>query len=78
MQIWDGLALGFRVLVLQVLALVLALLLPGARPGARLADRGWAIGRGLFVAVAMRRMDRAQAQQRCIAACGSPCWCRAA
>ncbi len=60
-QAWDGVALGARVLGWQVVALVVALLLPG--PGLLLgwAITGWAIGRGLFVAVAMRRMDRGAA-----------------
>ena len=60
-QAWDGIALGLQVLGLQIVAVLLALLLPG--PGLALgwAVAAWAIGRGLFVAVAMRRMDRAAA-----------------
>jgi CysZ protein len=60
-QIWDGIALGLRVLVLQIVALVLALLLPGIGLVLGWLVAAWAIGRGLFVAVAMRRMDRAAA-----------------
>jgi uncharacterized protein involved in cysteine biosynthesis len=61
-QLWDGLVLGLQVLGMQLVALVVALLLPG--PGFILAwaITAWAIGRGLFVAVAMRRMDRAAAR----------------
>jgi CysZ protein len=61
-QTWDGLALGLRVLVLQVLALLLSLtpLAPVAAPLGWLIA-AWAVGRGVFVAVAMRRMSRAQA-----------------
>ncbi len=57
-QIWDGIALGLRVLGMQILALVLALLLPGVGLLLGWAVAAWAVGRGLFVAVAMRRMDR--------------------
>ena len=61
-QIWQGLALGLRILLLNLLALLCVLLLPG--PGLVL---GWAVaaygmGRGLFVAVAMRRMLRVEAE----------------
>jgi uncharacterized protein involved in cysteine biosynthesis len=60
-QAWDGVALGLKVLLMQLLALLLALLLPG--PGWLLGwlVAAWAMGRGLFVAVAMRRMPRAAA-----------------
>ncbi|HEY2132585.1 MAG TPA: EI24 domain-containing protein [Acetobacteraceae bacterium] len=61
-QIWDGVALGLRVLGLQILALLLALALPGVGWVLGWLVAAWAIGRGLFVAVAMRRMDRASAQ----------------
>ena len=61
-QIWDGVALAFQVLVLNAVAVVLALLLPGIGLVLGIAVSGWAIGRGLFVAVAMRRMGRAEAQ----------------
>lgn len=61
-QAWDGMALGAQVLALQLATLVLAVLLPG--PGVLIGwlVAGWAIGRGLFVAVAMRRMDRPAAR----------------
>jgi len=57
-QAWDGAALGAKVLAWQVVALIAALVIPG--PGLLLgwAITAWAIGRGLFVAVAMRRMSR--------------------
>lgn len=61
-QAWDGLAVGLRILLLNVLALGLALLLPGVGLLLGWAIGGYAIGRGLFVAVAMRRMDRAEAE----------------
>ena len=60
-QAWDGVTLAGQVLVLQVVALVLAVLIPGAGLVLGWAITGWAIGRGLFVAVAMRRMTRAEA-----------------
>ncbi len=62
-QLWDGVALAIRVLLLNLLALLLALLpVPGVGLALALVISGWAIGRGLFVAVAMRRMDRPAAQ----------------
>ena len=63
-QAWDGLAIGVQVLALQLFAVLLALLLPGIGLLLGWAVSAWAIGRGLFVAVAMRRMDRAQAMRR--------------
>jgi uncharacterized protein involved in cysteine biosynthesis len=61
-QVWDGLAVGARILLLNVLALLLALFLPGIGLILAWAIGAYAIGRGLFVAVAMRRMSRAEAQ----------------
>jgi uncharacterized protein involved in cysteine biosynthesis len=60
-QAWDGVALGAQVLAWQVVALGLALALPGIGLLLGWAITGWAIGRGLFVGVAMRRMGRAEA-----------------
>jgi CysZ protein len=61
-QVWDGIAVGLRVLVFSVVALVLALLLPGIGLVLAWAVAAYAIGRGLFVAVAMRRMSRLDAE----------------
>jgi uncharacterized protein involved in cysteine biosynthesis len=61
-QTWDGLAVGARILGLNVIALVLALLIPGIGLIAAWAIAAFAIGRGLFVAVAMRRMPRPVAE----------------
>ncbi len=61
-QLWDGAALALRVLLLNGVALLLALLIPGVGLLLALLISGWAIGRGLFVAVAMRRMGRLEAQ----------------
>ena len=60
-QARDGVALGVRVLGFQILALLLALLVPGLGLLLGWAIAAWAVGRGLFVAVAMLRMNRAQA-----------------
>jgi len=60
-QAWDGLALGAQVLVLQLLALLLAILVPGVGLVLGWLVAGWAIGRGLFMGVAMRRMGRPEA-----------------
>ncbi len=60
-QLWDGAALAGGVLLLNAVALLLAVLLPGVGLALALLVSGWAIGRGLFVAVAMRRMSRLDA-----------------
>jgi uncharacterized protein involved in cysteine biosynthesis len=60
-QTWDGIVLGLRVLGMQVLALLLSLFIPGLGFVLGWAIAAWAIGEGLFVAVAMRRTDRATA-----------------
>ena len=60
-QIWDGLAVGLRVLLYSLLSLLLALLIPGIGLVLGWAITSWALGRGLFVAVAMRRMSRIRA-----------------
>jgi len=62
-QTWDGVVLGMQVLALQVFTLVASLALPGVGLALGWVVTGWAIGRGLFVAVAMRRMPRPQALQ---------------
>ena len=61
-QIWDGIAVGLKILGMNVVALVLAILLPGVGLILAWAIGAYAIGRGLFVAVAMRRMPRLQAE----------------
>lgn len=60
-QAWDGMALGAQVLALQLAALILAILLPGVGLVLGWLVAGWAIGRGLFMGVAMRRMGRPEA-----------------
>lgn len=57
-QGWDGAVLALQVAALQVVALVASVLLPGVGLVLGLVVTGWAIGRGLFVSVAMRRMPR--------------------
>jgi uncharacterized protein involved in cysteine biosynthesis len=61
-QLWDGVVLGLQVLAMQLVALVLSLLLPGVGLALGWLVTAWAIGRGLFVAVAMRRMNRGAAR----------------
>ena len=56
-QLWDGVVLGVQVVAWQAVALILTPLL-GAGLVLGLLVAAWAIGRGLFVAVAMRRMSR--------------------
>lgn len=60
-QLWDAAVLGLQVLLLTGAALVLAIVLPGIGALLGWAISGWALGRGLFVAVAMRRMGRDEA-----------------
>jgi uncharacterized protein involved in cysteine biosynthesis len=60
-QLWDGVSLGCRVLLLNVVGLVLILILPGIGLAIAWAIAAYAIGRGLFAAVAMRRMPRGAA-----------------
>ena len=57
-QLWDGVCLGMRVLLLNLLALVLALILPGIGLLLAWAVASYAMGRGLFVMIAMRRLPR--------------------
>ena len=57
-QLWDAMGIAARILLLNVLALVAALILPGAGLILAWIIGGYAIGRGLFAAVAMRRMPR--------------------
>jgi CysZ protein len=61
-QVWDGISLGCRVLFLNLLALVLVLILPGIGLLLAWGIAAYAIGRGLFVAIAMRRMPRPAAE----------------
>jgi uncharacterized protein involved in cysteine biosynthesis len=49
---------GLRVLLLTLLTLPLAVFFPPVGLALGWAVTAWAIGRGLFVAVAMRRMSR--------------------
>ncbi len=61
-QLWDGAALAVRVLLMNAVALLLALLpIPGLGLILAILVSGWAIGRGLFVTVAMRRLSRGAA-----------------
>ncbi len=62
-QIWDGLVLALRILLLNLLALLVILLLPGVGLILGWMVAAYGMGRGLFVAVAMRRMTRAAAEQ---------------
>jgi uncharacterized protein involved in cysteine biosynthesis len=57
-QLWDGIGIAARILLLNVLALIAALFLPGVGLILAWIIGGYAIGRGLFAAVAMRRMSR--------------------
>lgn len=59
-QIMDGIALGLRILLLNLLALLLAVTWIGLPLGWLIA--GYGTGRGLFMAVAMRRMPREAAK----------------
>jgi len=62
-QLWDGVVVGCLVLALSLVSLVLTLVLPGIGLILGWAITAWALGRGLFVAVAMRRMSRGEASR---------------
>lgn len=62
-DIRDGLALAWRILLLNLLALVLVLVVPGLGLILAWVIAAYAIGRGLFMAVALRRFDRARAER---------------
>jgi uncharacterized protein involved in cysteine biosynthesis len=62
-QLYDGVAVGARIGLLSLVSLLLALVLPGIGLLLGWAITAWALGRGLFVAVAMRRMGRQAAFQ---------------
>jgi CysZ protein len=61
-QAWDGAAVAGQILALNVAALILAFLLPGVGLILGWLIASYAIGRGLFVAIAMRRMPRPAAE----------------
>ena len=61
-QLWDSIVVGLRVLGLSVLALLLTIFIPGIGLLLGWAVATWAMGRGLFVAVAMRRLVRPAAE----------------
>ncbi len=60
-QSGDAAWLGVRVLAMQGVALLASLLLPGLGLALGWFVASWAVGRGLFMPVAMLRMDRATA-----------------
>lgn len=60
-QVVDALALAARLLGLGLVALVLILTIPGIGLLCGWAITGYALGRGLFLSVAMRRMPRPDA-----------------
>lgn len=61
-QVWEAIGIATRILLLNLLALIAALILPGAGLILAWIIGGYAIGRGLFAAVAMRRMPRQAAK----------------
>ena len=60
-QLGEATGFASRLLALSLGGLVLTLAVPGIGFPVAVALNGWAIGRGLFASVAMRRMTRAQA-----------------
>jgi uncharacterized protein involved in cysteine biosynthesis len=57
-QLTVSIGVGLRVLGLNLLALLLTVLLPGLGLPIGWAVASWAMARGMFVAVAMRRLNR--------------------
>ena len=62
-QIWQGLGLGLHILLLNLLALLFVLTVPGLGLLVGWAVAAYGMGRGLFVTIAMRRMDRRAAER---------------
>ena len=64
-QLWDGVAVFLRLAAAQILVVIVlqtgVVLLPGAAAVLWLGLAGWAYARGLFVALAMRRLPRGPA-----------------
>ncbi len=60
-QAWDAVVLCVRILIFSLIAVLLVLILPGAGVVLAWAIAAYALGRGLFVTVSMRRMPRAAA-----------------
>jgi CysZ protein len=61
-QVWDGIAVALKVFALSIAALILAVIIPGLGVLLGWVVAAYAIGRGLFVGVAMRRMSRVMAE----------------
>jgi CysZ protein len=61
-QAWDGISVAMNVLALSIAGLILAFIVPGLGFVLGWVIASYGIGRGLFVAVAMRRMSRSVAE----------------
>jgi CysZ protein len=61
-QTWAGVAVALKILALNIVALILTFLIPGVGLILGWTIAAYAIGRGLFVMVAMRRMPRPRAE----------------
>jgi CysZ protein len=61
-QAWDGVSVAVNVLALSIVGLIIAIIVPGLGLVLGWVIASYAIGRGLFVAVAMRRMSRSIAE----------------
>jgi uncharacterized protein involved in cysteine biosynthesis len=61
-QAWDSISVAVHVLALSIAALIFAFIVPGLGFVLGWLIASYAIGRGLFVAVAMRRMSRSTAE----------------
>ena len=61
-QTWDGVAVALQILALNIVGLLLVFLVPGIGLVVGWMIAAYAIGRGLFVMVAMRRMPRPRAE----------------
>jgi uncharacterized protein involved in cysteine biosynthesis len=61
-QFWDGVRIGLRVLLLTLGSLLLAMVFPGVGNVIGWVVTAWALGRGMFSAVALRRMSLAESE----------------
>jgi uncharacterized protein involved in cysteine biosynthesis len=62
-QLLEGLGIALRVTLLSVISLIISLVVPGLGHVLGWVITAWALGRGLFATVALRRMDRRTARQ---------------
>jgi uncharacterized protein involved in cysteine biosynthesis len=61
-QLWDSIRIALRVALLSLASLLLAMIFPGVGNVIGWIITAWALGRGMFSAVALRRMPLAESE----------------